>query len=713
MLAGDPHFPSASFPSASAAAPGSCPLCEGTGPVGTPCDQPICLKKGYHFIPAEQAARSQTRRGADPLVGRRINNWLVISVLGSGAFGTVYLVHQQDGAQGGVNPEGAAKVEGALKLLSRREDDPERISAMLKKFQLECEALAALDHPNIVGLIQVDRADDAPFLVMEYIAGGLTLKRLIDQARSEARPVPADVSWHVLKQVLSALGSAHAPPRRIVHRDIKPENIILQARDGDPYHVKVLDFGLAKFVEDGTETTQAMGTPAYMAPEQLWKQRIGPWTDLYAVGILVFELLCGKRPFAGTAEEIVQNKANPQFDVLTEGADQGWDSDTQAFLRRALAFDPTQRFGDADEMSRALDLLEPFLGFAAAYGDAMEMDPERLRLKRMEEAMEAERRRLDDDKRRLEQDRAQLDSQRLATGGLPPQQQPQMPQMPQPGVALPAAGQPQFPPQHLQQPHQPTPSGPPASGSKGGLFLGLAGGVLLVGVLLVVGKAFLEAKAEENVGMDAAIVGAVDAGATPAPAAAAPDAVQAALAPDATAAPEVQEAPEVLAAAPELAQPDPDAVAAAPEVAATPDATAEPDAVAATAPAAPDAASGGDAAAAAAAASDGAAAKTALTARGEAKAAADNPEAKKESEIREVKKLTRPQARPVVRPKPQPEVVKKAEPVRPVEAAKKPDSSGLRVDQGTLGEQFRKQQEEKKRLDALSKEFKKSQGRAP
>ncbi len=165
-------------------------------------------------------------------------------------------------------------------MLSRRDDNLERAAATLKKFQLEGEALAALDHPNIVGLLDVGTANDTPFLVMEYVAGGLTLKRLIEQHQADQKTVQPALCWHRVRQILSALGDAHAPPRQLVHRDIKPENIMLQAKDGDPAHVKVLDFGLAKFVQDGTETTQAMGTPAYMAPEQLWKQRLGPWTDL-------------------------------------------------------------------------------------------------------------------------------------------------------------------------------------------------------------------------------------------------------------------------------------------------------------------------------------------------------------------------------------------------------------------------------------------------
>ncbi len=514
--------------------PGLCPLCEGRGAVGAPCVQAICLKKGYHYIAEAKLAQVPgTRRGLDPLIGRRIDGWLATGVLGAGAFGVVYLV------------EDAAGQRGALKLVARREDDGEKAASVLKKFRLEAEALAALDHPNIVGLLHVGEWEDGPYLVMEYVAGAMTLKRLIEQHKLEGHAVERDVTWHVLRQILSALGTAHAPPRRIVHRDIKPENIMVCAVDGDPYHVKVLDFGLAKFVEDGTETTQAMGTPAYMAPEQLWKQQIGPWADLYAVGVLVYELLTGRRPFSGTADAIVQHKASPGFDVLSDAQPGDFDPQTETFLRRALAFLPEARFGDADEMAAALDILPPFVGLTAAYGEEVEMDPEKLRQKRMEEQMQAERRRLDEDRRRLEQDRAQLDSQRLqgSTPTLAPLGQP-----------LANAPSPQGP--------QPLPTAPqPAGGSRGGLFLGLAGGVLLLGVLLIVGRAYLASKAEEQVAAAPTVTAPV---AAPAPAPA-PAPVPAAPEPAVAAPPAVPDVPDVVAAA-AAAAPEPDVVVAAADV---------------------------------------------------------------------------------------------------------------------------------------------------
>ena len=277
--------------------PGRCPLCEGHGALGLACTQDICGRKGYHHIGDDDFALIKAnRRPADPQLGLPIGPWLPIGQIGAGAFGVVYRVR------------GAAAQLGALKVLARRDDDNERAASNLKKFRLEAEALAALDHPNIVQLLDVGDDSELPYLVMEFVGGGTTLKHVIDDYRSQGKLAQPAVVWHILRQVLSALGSAHAPPRSIVHRDIKPENIMVQDKDGDPAHIKVLDFGLAKFTADGTDTTQAMGTPAYMAPEQLYKQRIGPWTDLYAVGVIAFEMLCGCRPFAGNADEIVQKR---------------------------------------------------------------------------------------------------------------------------------------------------------------------------------------------------------------------------------------------------------------------------------------------------------------------------------------------------------------------------------------------------------------------
>ncbi len=602
--------------SAALPTPGRCPLCEGPAPTGQACSEPICARKGYHAVAeADFDQLKASRRPIDPQIGVPIGPWLPVGQLGAGAFGVVYRVRSDDGRM------------GALKVLARRDDDAARAAANLRKFQLEAEALAALDHPNIVQLLDVGTAHDQPYLVMEFVQGGKTLKGIIDSHVAEGRPLQAALVWHVVRQILSALGSAHAPPRSIVHRDIKPENIMLCESDGDPAHVKVLDFGLAKFVADGTDTTQAMGTPAYMAPEQLWKQRIGPWTDLYAVGVIAFEMLCGRRPFAGDADQIVQKKSSPGWDVLSEAANLGLDPETQHFLRKALAFDPGARYGDADEMARDFDILPPFVGLAAAYGAAVELDPEKLRLKRMEEQMQAERRKLDEDKRRLDHDRQQLDSQRVGIGAPAP-------------APLPAMA-PQAP---LGQPG--------ASGSKAGVFIGLAGGVLLIGIALVVGKAYVSKDEADPAAVPAAVAPAV----APAPAAPVEPAAAAQPAADAVAAPVAAQDAQAVAA--------PDAVAAAAPDAAL--AAAEEAAVAADAESA-------DTAAAAVAADSAPAAAPAKV-----EATSDAPKAEPKHE-----------ARPAPKPK-------KAEPVRPKFDPKV-------AQEAAIAEQFRKAKEDKERKEAADK----------
>jgi serine/threonine protein kinase len=125
--------------------------------------------------------------------------------------------------------------------------------------------------------------------------------------------MPLGVVRHVLEQVLNALEAAHALD--IVHRDIKPDNVMLQSVPGDPCFVRVLDFGLARFLESQRETSLLLGTPAFMAPEQVTREGIGPWTDLYALGVLAFEMLTGRRPFDGeTPQEVLAKKLDPDFD---------------------------------------------------------------------------------------------------------------------------------------------------------------------------------------------------------------------------------------------------------------------------------------------------------------------------------------------------------------------------------------------------------------
>ncbi len=229
----------------------------------------------------------------------------------------------------------------------------------VESFEREVQAVAALDHPGIVRVFDYGRLDDvdeeahpqlragSPYLAMELFEAG-TLR----QNRSIA-------SWTTLRaflfELLDALAHAHA--RGLVHRDIKPENILCQ-QDGTQTRFILSDFGLAHAADDGTASGVA-GTPHYMPPEQLrgtWRD-FGPWTDLYALGCLAYELVSGKPPFdASEIMRIVQMQLQerlpplqPQFSVPDK---------FEAFLRRMVAKDPAQRFRRAADAAFALAQLE-------------------------------------------------------------------------------------------------------------------------------------------------------------------------------------------------------------------------------------------------------------------------------------------------------------------------------------------------------------------
>ena len=320
-----------------------CPGCEQPGPAGTPCTSPVCVRRALHRIPEEHFAPSKT--APDPLIGRMVGDYLVAQLLGEGGFGKVYLALQQ--------PIG---METALKILRHEQLDAANVEDMLSRFEGEARAMARLRHPNIVRLLHYGLHHDgeaggkAPYIVMEFVPGARSLKAVLG-AGGLSRQGLSDV----LGQLLSGLESAHA--LHIVHRDIKPENIMLQAVAGQPNLVRILDFGLAKVVAERSETSVTMGTPMYMAPEQLNRKNIGPWTDLYAVGVMTFEALTGRRPYAGcTLSEVLRAKIDPKQPLARLGAE-GLPAPLTAFLERALAFDPAVRFRTAAEMRGALTVL--------------------------------------------------------------------------------------------------------------------------------------------------------------------------------------------------------------------------------------------------------------------------------------------------------------------------------------------------------------------
>jgi len=174
-----------------------------------------------------------------------------------------------------------------------------------ERFLREVEVSATIEHPNIVKILDAgERADRSPYIVLEFLFGeslGELLRR--DGSVEEAFALP------LIQKVASALAAAHRAG--ILHRDIKPDNLFLLGERGDPYGLKVVDFGMAKFLEGAglTGVGQTLGTIAYMAPEQAIADVVDPRTDVYGLGVVMFRMLTGRLPFGtpNDAELIAQH----------------------------------------------------------------------------------------------------------------------------------------------------------------------------------------------------------------------------------------------------------------------------------------------------------------------------------------------------------------------------------------------------------------------
>ncbi|HEX2064518.1 MAG TPA: serine/threonine-protein kinase, partial [Acidimicrobiales bacterium] len=217
-----------------------------------------------------------------------------------------------------------------------------------RRFEAEACAAASLSDPHAVAVFDTGEHEGQPYIVMERLPGETLADRI-----AAGRLDPAWVR-QVAREVLAALAAAHAAG--LVHRDVKPGNILITA-DG---HAKIADFGIAKSVEgtsgslDLTGTGQLLGTPAYLAPERLDGAPSTPKSDLYSLGVVLYEALAGRCPFAGetplaTARAIAAGNYPPLDEVRP-----GLDRDLVATIERAMATDPDQRFETATDMAAAL-----------------------------------------------------------------------------------------------------------------------------------------------------------------------------------------------------------------------------------------------------------------------------------------------------------------------------------------------------------------------
>jgi serine/threonine-protein kinase len=225
-------------------------------------------------------------------------------------------------------------------------------------FRREAELCARMAHPNVIQVFDFGRVREAYFLAMEYVEG-LTLWELCERARTKERAIPAGLVGHIGREILAGLIHAHeeargpdASPLRIVHRDLCPQNVLVSI-DGQ---VKLTDFGVARALRDAAarDTKTEGGHLAYMAPEQARGEPIDPRSDLFPIGVILWELLAGRPLFrreneAATLHALLSEPI-PRVADAQEGLDASWD----AFLKRALARAPADRFGSAREMLAAL-----------------------------------------------------------------------------------------------------------------------------------------------------------------------------------------------------------------------------------------------------------------------------------------------------------------------------------------------------------------------
>ena len=283
-----------------------------------------------------------------PLVGSVLDGrYRVDAVIASGGMSTVYRGHD-------VRLDRPV----ALKVMDARYAGDRQF---LTRFQREARAIARLKNPGLVAIYDQGGGHDQggaghPFLVMELVEGG-TLRELL----RERGPMPPHAVVAVLRPVLGGLGEAHRAG--LVHRDIKPENVLI-SDDGE---VKLVDFGLVRAIAEAgiTATSVILGTASYLSPEQVAGSPIGPRSDVYSVGIMAFELLTGTIPFRGdNALTVAHQRLDrdvPRPSSLIDGVPPQFD----AFITRATARDPGDRFPDAASMAAELEAITEELDLPA------------------------------------------------------------------------------------------------------------------------------------------------------------------------------------------------------------------------------------------------------------------------------------------------------------------------------------------------------------
>jgi serine/threonine-protein kinase len=264
----------------------------------------------------------------------RLGKYQITELIGEGAMGVVYKAFDPD-----IRRVVALKTVRAM--LADGDDGPGSIAA---RFRNEAQAAGRLSHPGIVAVHEFGRDQQVAYIAMEFVEGRSLASLLADRLRWLDDDIPG-----VMSQLLDALSHAHE--RGVWHRDVKPANIIM-TRGG---RLKVADFGIARIEESSLTQTQVMiGTPSHMAPEQFLGTPIDCRVDVYAAGVVLYQLLTGRAPFTGSTDSLMYRVVHeaPQPPSAVAGADRPpW---YDAIVARALAKDPAQRFPSAAAFKQAL-----------------------------------------------------------------------------------------------------------------------------------------------------------------------------------------------------------------------------------------------------------------------------------------------------------------------------------------------------------------------
>ncbi len=279
----------------------------------------------------------------EPLKQITIGRYEIVSELGRGAMGVVYKAR---------DPKIDRLV--AIKTIALLGQDSVEEREFRARFFHEAQAAGRLSHPRIVTIFDVaeDTETQNPYIVMEYVAGQSLEKEMSERTGK----IPLDQALQLTEEVAEALDYAHA--QGIVHRDIKPANILL----GEDGHVKIADFGIAKFnLANITSTGHAMGTPAYMSPEQLSGEAVDGRSDLFSVGVILYTLLTGYKPFQGNSAMTVSYKVVNRDPVPVSALDADVPPTLDYVVSRAMAKDRNQRYQTGMEL--ALDVQDLRQGF--------------------------------------------------------------------------------------------------------------------------------------------------------------------------------------------------------------------------------------------------------------------------------------------------------------------------------------------------------------